>query len=247
MTDLKSNVEWKQWGKTDPLFGVASWANKQKDGASPWTEEEFYALGELDWRDFQKHWQQYGMELQSCLEIGCGAGRITKQLACTFDRVFAADISEDMIRCAQKAVGTNVEFSVIDGINLPQPDGSVKAVFSTHVLQHLDNPDIGHTYFREFYRVLDDGGTLMVHLPVYQFPGKMAERPLRLVYSIIKRLDDMRANAKRRMGVKLMRGTSYPIPTLYGFLADLGFKNIEFRIFPTQSTGGLHSFVFATK
>jgi len=23
---MKSNIEWKMWGKSDPLYGVATWA-----------------------------------------------------------------------------------------------------------------------------------------------------------------------------------------------------------------------------
>ncbi len=102
--------------KDDPLFGVATWAGKEKDGSSPWTEEEFYALGESDWRDFVSHWQHYGVSKQSCMEIGCGAGRITKSLATYFDHVIAVDVSPDMIDCARRAIKSgNVEFSLIDG------------------------------------------------------------------------------------------------------------------------------------
>jgi len=31
----KSNLEWKEWGRNDPLFGVASWPGKQKGGSAP--------------------------------------------------------------------------------------------------------------------------------------------------------------------------------------------------------------------
>jgi hypothetical protein len=44
-----------------------------------------------------------------------------------------------------------------------------------------------------------------------------------------------------------MRNTPYSIKDLRLFLADLGFKDIEFRIFPTKSNGDPHPFVFATK
>src|ERR1700761_8138462 len=118
--ELKSNAEWKQWGKDDPLWAVSSWANKQKQDQSPWTDEEFYALGESDFRDLFHHWQHYGVSLESCLEIGCGAGRLTRQLAKAFNQVYAVDVSEDMIAYAREAVGTNVQFSVIDGMHLPQ-------------------------------------------------------------------------------------------------------------------------------
>ena len=56
---LKTNAEWVEWGRRDPLFGVASWADKQAKGAAPWKDYEFYALGESDWRDFELHWRAY--------------------------------------------------------------------------------------------------------------------------------------------------------------------------------------------
>lgn len=73
MKELASNKEWKKWGEIDPLFGVASWQNKQRDGSNPWTDQEFYQLGDSDWKDFSRHWEMYGVSRESCLEIGCGA------------------------------------------------------------------------------------------------------------------------------------------------------------------------------
>jgi len=233
---LKSNAEWELWGKDDPLWGVASWASKQKGGDSPWTEEEFYALGESDWRDFLCHWQQYGLDKRSCLEIGCGAGRLTKQLARSFEHVCAVDVSEHMIDRARKAVAdVNVEFSVIDGLHLPQSDCSVSAIFSAHVLQHLDSVDVG--------------GTIMIHFPIYQFPKEsgFVGKLMAFEYTAYRAFGSIRANINRHLGVKGMRGTPYPIKDLTLFLTDLGFSNIEFRIFPLKSNGEPHPFVFATK
>ena len=250
VTKLKSNAEWKLWGKDDPLWGVASWAGKQKNSASPWAEEEFYALGESDWRDFETHWQQYGLEKGSCLEIGCGAGRLTKQLAMSFNRVYAVDVSQHMIDLAQKAVdGRNVQFSVIDGLHLPQSDRSITAVFSAHVLQHLDSEDVGFSYFREIFRVLDVGGTTMIHFPLYQFPydSGILGTLMTSQYKFFRALSNIKANMSRRMGKKTMRGTPYPIRSLTLYLSQLGFKNIEFRIFSPKSNGSPHPFVFATK
>jgi ubiquinone/menaquinone biosynthesis C-methylase UbiE len=246
---LDSNTEWKQWGKDDPLWGVSAWANKQRSGPSPWTAEEFYGQGESDWQDFERAWLQYGVDRRSCLEIGCGAGRITKHLARFFDQVCAVDVSEHMIEIARGGVNAgNVEFSITDGIHLPQGDRSVKAIFSTHVLQHLDSVEIGFSYFREFLRVLDDGGTLMIHIPLYQFPNDSRVEPLmRLFYAVSRRVATALANRRRRAGVKTMRGTPFPIHNLTQFLSQLGFRGIEFRIFAVRSNQEAHSFVFATK
>jgi SAM-dependent methyltransferase len=246
---LKSNTEWKLWGQDDPLWGVVSWANKQKGGDSPWTEEEFYALGESDFQDFFRQWQHYGVDQQNCLEIGCGAGRLTRQLAIAFQQVYAVDVSEEMINYARKTVGANVQLSVVDGLYLPYGDSSVKSVFSALVLQHLDDVEIGFSYFREFSRVLESGGTLMIQLPVYQFPEHSTKMHLlmQMMHSLTRRLGTIRADMKRRAGVKIMRVTPYPIRPLTDFLMSIGFRDIEFRLFPTKSNGDLYSFVFATK
>ncbi len=81
MHKVSSNIEWRRWGDTDPLWGVAAWSGKEKDSADPWTAAEFFKLGELDWQDFLLHWERYGVEPASCLEIGCGGERITTHLA----------------------------------------------------------------------------------------------------------------------------------------------------------------------
>ena len=249
MTELKSNIEWKQWGKDDPFWGVSSWANKEKTGSSPWTAQEFYALGESDFRDFLIHWQHYGLSRESCLEVGCGTGRITRQLGQFFGHVYAVDVAEHMINLARQAVGSNVEFFLVDGLHLPISDSSVKAIFSSHVLQHLDSIEIGYAYFREFFRVLEPGGTVMIHLPLYSFPYETGPLGalMRTLYAALRRISGIRADIQRRKGVKLMRGTPYPIKSLNEFLSSVGFREIEFRIFPTKLNGELHPFVFATK
>ena len=70
----------KSGGNAIPLFAVATWPGKERGGAAAWTDEEFYELGRSDWADFLKQWSHYGLNAGSCVEIGCGAGRITNQL-----------------------------------------------------------------------------------------------------------------------------------------------------------------------
>jgi len=135
-----SNTEWKKWGERDPLWAVASWPRKEKNGTDPWSDEDFYKNGEADWADFLNHWQRYGVDSHACLEIGCGAGRITMHLAKFFKKTCAVDVSKHMLICAQEHIrNPNADFILTDGVNLPTRDNSVTAVFSAHVFQHFDN------------------------------------------------------------------------------------------------------------
>ena len=75
---MKSNIEWIKWGAKDPLFAVSSWHGKEKGGANPWTADEFYALGKSDFADFITCLNSFGYDRDHCVEIGCGAGRLTR-------------------------------------------------------------------------------------------------------------------------------------------------------------------------
>src|SRR5262249_6306440 len=52
-----SNVEWIAWARKDPLYAVATCPNRDREGAAPWSDAEFYALGESDWTDFRRRWE----------------------------------------------------------------------------------------------------------------------------------------------------------------------------------------------
>jgi ubiquinone/menaquinone biosynthesis C-methylase UbiE len=249
MPELKSNVEWKLWGKEDPLWAVATLPGKHKGSATAWTNEEFYAHGASDWKDDLHQWQHYGLTPQSCLEIGCGAGRMTKQLAKTFERVYAVDVSEGMIDRAKSGVDSpNVQFLLIDGVDLPLPNSAVKSVFSTHVFQHLESVEIGFAYFQEIHRVLEIGGTLMVHLPIYRHPYMGRFRSyMPSFYAAYRAINSLAVNMRRRRGKAVMKNTPYSIDELTVALNRIGFKDIEFRIFVMKSNNDPHSFVFATK
>jgi SAM-dependent methyltransferase len=253
--ELKTNSEWLEWGRRDPLFGVASWAKKNVDGASPWTDAEFYALGASDWKDFNDRWRKYGYIADTFVEIGCGAGRITRQLASVFNHGHALDVSQDMIGYASKNVVTgNVEWHVTEGLTIPLNDNSVDAAFSCHVLQHLPNTDAAYAYFREVFRTLKPGGTLMIHLPVHMFPTAVSEKFARLcdsLYGGVQRVLDVKSGYQRlrmRLGSKPpMHGISFDLQRLHQTLMVMRFERVEFATFPTASNGNLHTFVLATR
>ena len=248
---IRSNTEWKKWGEIDPLFGVASWNNKNKNGSKPWTDIDFYNLGQSDWIDILDHWKLYGVNNKNCLEIGCGAGRITKYLPSYFLKVHAIDVSSKMIEYAKKNITDNsVSFYISDGINIPLNDESVFSVFSTHVFQHFDSLSIASDYFKEIKRVIMPGGTLMIHLPIYRWPS--INRLFSLQYSLYKKVGDIRADIKRFLllfgiGRPIMRGLYYPMDFLYSELQKYGFEDIEIVIFSMKSNKDPHPFVLARR
>jgi ubiquinone/menaquinone biosynthesis C-methylase UbiE len=247
-----SNTEWKMWGKADPLAGVAAWKDKNKGGGSPWTDREFYDLGRADWADFVAHWEKYGVDKRACLEIGCGAGRMTAPLSEYFDAVHAIDVSEEMIAHARNhIVRQNVSFHVVDGSTIPLSDASVNAAFSTHVFQHLDSEDDATCYFQEIFRVLGNGGSLMIHLPLLAWPVNAptwTKVPYRFRQYFVKKVRNMKRRSilkGRFVPVMVMR--SYTLDYLYGILDKLGFQEIEIVVFRTRSNRDPHPFVMARK
>jgi ubiquinone/menaquinone biosynthesis C-methylase UbiE len=251
----RSNIEWKQWGKSDPLYGVSSLDERNKRGRHPWTEEEFYAFGAQTWAEYSQQWESYGLARKSCVEIGCGAGRITRQLARYFDHVDAIDISEEMIKYAKRNVDSGkVSFHITDGQAVPLPDRSQSAAFSTDVFQHFNQLSHAEGYFAELYRVLEPRGSMMVHLPVYAWPDAM-NGVFTALYRVWSLLDAAKAEARRlliaaQIGRPFMFGIKFEVQWLYKYLSALGFQDIQIRYF--ENSAGeqgtcFRSYVFARK
>jgi ubiquinone/menaquinone biosynthesis C-methylase UbiE len=252
---VKSNVEWKQWGKLDPLYGVASFAGRERDGENPWTDEEFYLLG-ADWDDFRAAWlRTTGFEPGSVLEIGSGAGRITRMLSATFSRVIATDVSSDILKYARERISAeNISWQVSDGDTIPALDASVDAVFSCHVFQHFPNNATQLSIFREVHRVLKKGATFFIHLPIHTFPvvNVSFSRVARLAYATFLRVSSLRAAMRRTMikvgiGKPYMHGVSYETDKLFSDLANVGFADLSVSTITVRTGKAIHSCISGRK
>jgi SAM-dependent methyltransferase len=243
--------DWQQWGRFDPFYAVASVPGRDRAGSNPWTEADFYAHGAAQWAEIRPHWGQYAAPLAgTVLEVGCGAGRMSRQLAGSFDAIVAVDVSPDQLELARAAVADVSdagEFRLATGAALAAGDGEVDGVFSTHVLQHLQ-PKLVGALLADCGRVLRPGGTTMLHVPIAgtsnasSHLGDMARR--------WSGLAPVRAAALRvghRLGrtVPPMRFQLFDPAWVFDRLAAGGLADAELHVF---EVGGMrHSFFMARK
>ena len=98
------------------------------------------------------------------LELGCGLGRIGRQLAPRCAQWVGVDISGDMIRHARERMRDieNADFQQLERSSLDMfPSDSFDKAYSSAVLCHMDKEDL-FLYLEELRRVLKPGGLLYV-------------------------------------------------------------------------------------
>ena len=119
---------------------------------------------------------------QSLLEVGCGIGVDSIQLAKRGFQVTAVDLTENALAVATQFAahrGVTIDFRLGNAEGLAFPDESFDAVYSFGVLHHT--PDIERSV-AEVHRVLRPGGTAYVMLYHRDSLVNLAHRALRLPY-----------------------------------------------------------------
>ncbi len=97
----------------------------------------------------------------TCLEIGCGIGRLLKALAPRCGRAVGVDLSEKMVAWAGDYLADipNAEVRLNDGCSLSGvEDASIDFVYSHLAFQHITLFEVVDAYLAEIARVLKPGG-----------------------------------------------------------------------------------------
>jgi len=254
----RSNIEWQRWAKDDPLYGIDSMPGRHRTGPNPWTPSEFYEHGAQRWSEYLPVWQRYGLNRDSCLEIGCGAGRITRQLVQFFESVYGVDVVREMLDLAHRNVA-GAKFILADGVTIPLPENSVSAVFSCEVFQHFDDRAIALGYFSEIHRVLRTGGTCMIHLPIVILPLQRIMPVMGTVQEMLWHMTERWVRAKSNIKRWLISHRNrraffwmmqYDPEWLLANLSRIGFLDIEVCLVAVTGIPGhkeVGSFLFARK
>lgn len=106
------------------------------------------------------------------LELACGTGILSAQLAGSVKMLEATDFSEEMIKQAkQKCHSSRLRFSVQDAANLSYAPGTFDAVVISNALHIMPEPEKA---LAEIRRVLKPGGILIA--PTFTAAGSLSGR-----------------------------------------------------------------------
>ena len=155
---MKMQRDWDERAAKNARFYVGT-------AQEEWSDEEFFASGEKDVQaqiltDMTNICRGKHPSKMRVLEIGCGAGRVTRALGAVFGEVYAVDVSGEMVRLARHAVREleNVFIYRNNGADLSViPVDGFDFAFSHLVFQHIPSREVIESYVREVYRVLRPG------------------------------------------------------------------------------------------
>jgi SAM-dependent methyltransferase len=113
--------------------------------------------GRLRW---ERRVQMLGAHLRpgmTILEVGCGTGSFTRELARSGAEVVAIDVSLELLEIARaNCSAPNVQYQIQNAYALSYSQGVFDSVVGSSVLHHLEI----EAAIRDMYRVLKPGGTI---------------------------------------------------------------------------------------
>ena len=113
--------------------------------------------GKLRWARRVKMLSKHLGPGMSVLELGCGTGYFTRELARSGADIVAIDVSPELLEIARaNCCAPNVRYEIQNAYALSYPDQMFDSVVGSSVLHHLEIEEA----LREIHRVLKPGGTI---------------------------------------------------------------------------------------
>jgi 2-polyprenyl-3-methyl-5-hydroxy-6-metoxy-1,4-benzoquinol methylase len=175
--DLRERVfnhiakSWSHYGETEAHWSVLTFERYREETLKQ-NIDEFHHSGEAQVKTFLNALARNGLTVPAggtCIELGCGVGRITRWLAPQFGKVIGVDVSPGHIALAKEYVGrhaTNVEFRQLRTIDDLKTLPKAEALYTFLVLQH-NPPPVIEAMLEGLFARLAPGAVAFVHLPTH--------------------------------------------------------------------------------
>ena len=100
-------------------------------------------------------------DLKEVIELGCGTGRFTKEIAGNAKHIVTTDLSDEMLEVARIRLSSfpNVTVQKADCCRTSFRSAIFDTVFMVNLIHVLENPSDA---LRESYRILRNGGKLLI-------------------------------------------------------------------------------------
>ena len=169
--------------------------------------------GKIRWARRVKMLTDFVKPDRSLLELGCGTGYFTKEIAKTGANIIAIDISPELLALAENNIkDKHVSFRKENAYHMTFKDNQFDYVLGSSVLHHLDI----HKAIAEIYRVLKNGGAIAFTEPNMMNPQIALQKNIPYI--------------KRKLGDSPDE-TAFFRWQLSKLLSKQGFRKIELKTF----------------
>ena len=242
---MSTDSAWKEWGRTEPYYGVITDPRFRRAGFTNEARREFFESGRLHVEHvlamirthIDAHYQP-----QSVLDFGCGVGRTLVHFARGSRKVVGLDVSPAMLaeasrNCAIEGV-TNAIVQVSDD-TLSVLSEEFDLIHSYIVFQHIP-PERGKRIFQRLVTHLRRGGVGALHV-LYskdRYGSNLGVAPATVIAET--------SPAPRKPGADPeMQMNPYNLTELLFMLQDAGVVRLHVEL--TNHGGELGAFLFFQK
>ena len=165
--------EWTHLGEVEPYWSTITQPQYHLEQFEA-SRQQFYDSGKYVLDIFLAALRRSNINpsnIQSCLEVGCGVGRVSQFLAQFFPKLIAVDISMPHLLIAKTQVEslglTNAEFVHLDDPRAMHQLPNVDAILSVITLQH-NPPPVMAWILKNLLNILNPGGVAFIQIPTYR-------------------------------------------------------------------------------
>lgn len=240
-----TDADWDHLGQTQPYWAVMTEERFRGQKVSRDVEDQFYQSGQGDVEAIHATLMarfQAPERFKSCLDFGCGLGRLLIPMAARADQAIGVDVAASMRRLCQQRLDRDGLNHVIL-VDVPTSAASYAPfawINSYIVMQHIP-PSRGLELIESLTSLLELGGYLSLHITTHRDPHLMPSQtrnPLRLLARSLRN----RLFPQRDVGQITMY--DYDLADVLSRLERLGCK--QFHLEPTNH-GGHHGFMIYTQ